>query len=97
MVKVRGPFKTWESAAYDALEMKRKIMPEKWTIEATLDFLEKYNGLGYRKYHKNVKTPYLWSGSQHYTKGKYVLDGKFDNDAVSRQLGAALILKRLGY
>jgi lysozyme family protein len=37
----------------------------------------------------------LWSFSNHYTKGKYVSDGKFDPEAVSQQVGSALVLKRL--
>jgi len=37
----------------------------------------------------------LWSFSNHYTKGKYVKDGVFDPNAVSQQVGSALVLKRL--
>ena len=57
--------------------------------------IERYNGTGYLRYHKNVPTPYLWSGSQHYVKGKYVSDGKWSSSAVSKQVGAAVILKEL--
>jgi lysozyme family protein len=42
-----------------------------------------------------VLSPYLWSGSQHYTSGKFVADGTFDPDAVSKQSGAAVILRRM--
>ena len=95
--KGRGPFETWEEAAIDALKMKKNIMPKKWAIGETLNFLEKFNGLGYRKYHKDVNSPYLWSGTTCYTKGKYVADGKFSPTAVSKQVGAVAILKYLNY
>jgi len=52
--------------------------------------LEGYNGFGSRK--NGIFTPYLWSGCQHYTKGKYVDDSVWDKDAVSKQIGAAVIL-----
>lgn len=95
--KGRGPFATWEDAAIDALGMKKSIMPAKWTVGATLNFLEHYNGLGYRKYHKSVPTPYLWSGTSYYKKGKYVSDGKFDKHAVSSQVGAVPVLQKLSF
>jgi peptidoglycan hydrolase-like protein with peptidoglycan-binding domain len=42
-----------------------------------------------------VKSPYLWSFSNHYTKGKYVGDGRWSETAVSQQCGAMVLLKRL--
>ena len=42
-----------------------------------------------------VPTPYLWSFSNMYVKGKYVADHKFDPNAVSAQCGSALMLKSL--
>jgi lysozyme family protein len=56
-----------------------------------LYLLEGYNGFGYRR--RGVPTPYLWSFSNIYESGKFVLDGKFDPNAVSKQCGAALMLK----
>ncbi len=40
-------------------------------------------------------TPYLWSFSNHYSKGKFVADGVWDANAVSKQCGAAVMLKML--
>jgi lysozyme family protein len=40
-----------------------------------------------------VPTPYLWSFSSLYEKGKFVADGVFDPAAVSKQCGAAVMLK----
>ena len=42
-----------------------------------------------------MPSPYLWSFSNHYARGKYVADGHFSATAVSQQCGAALLLKRL--
>lgn len=84
------PF-TWEESAKDALSMKS--LPTEWTIERKLYFLESYNGFGY--YSKGINSPYLWSFTNNYTKGKYVADGKYDPEAVSKQCGAAAILKKL--
>jgi len=93
----RGPFKTWAASAYDAIMMKESIIPKVWTIGNTLDFLERYNGLGYRLHHKNVNSPYLWSGTNKYTRGKYVSDGKWSSTAVSKQVGAVVLLMELDY
>lgn len=90
------PF-TFEASAVDALTMKGKEfhLITDWSIPALLHRLEGFNGYGYRKFHPNVLSPYLWSGSNHYTRGKYVADGQWSSSAVSKQLGTALILKAL--
>jgi lysozyme family protein len=64
-----------------------------WPVPHMLSLLEKYNGLGYRR--RGLPTPYLWSFSNLYDKGKYVADGHFDPEAVSKQCGAAVMLKAL--
>jgi hypothetical protein len=38
----------------------------------------------------------VWSFSNHYEKGKYVADGKYDPEAVSQQCGTAVIAQTLG-
>jgi len=96
------PF-TWKESAIDALSEKVNKYWNKTDVEGArnndiasiLYLLETYNGLGYRKYHPKVKSPYLWSGSNHYTRGKYTSDGKFSSTAISRQMGAAIILQKL--
>lgn len=85
----------WEASACDALLMKSLEAVKDWTIERICYELERYNGFGYRDYHKSVLTPYLWSGTTHYARGKYVADGKWDADAVSGQSGAIALLKTL--
>jgi lysozyme family protein len=54
---------------------------------------EEYNGYGYFKH--NVNSPYLWSGTNLYSKGKFTADGKYSPTTVSGQLGAAVILQAL--
>lgn len=93
--KGRGPFSTWEEAAIDALTNCHPHLARNkdWSIGTTLDKLEAYNGLGYRN--KGLPSPYLWAGTDQYTKGKYVADGKFDPNHVDKQLGVAPILMKL--
>ncbi len=88
------PF-TWEESARDALGMHRLDRVENWSLARVLYELEKYNGWGYRLYHNHVKSPYLWGFSNHYSSGKYVADGTWSDTAVSRQCGAAVIIRRL--
>jgi len=90
----KPPF-TWEQSAIDALRGRGLGTWSDWSIPGTLYQLEAYNGFGYRDHHPNVPSPYLWSFSNHYTRGKYVADGRFSASAVSQQVGAALLLKQL--
>lgn len=89
----RGPFTSWEDAAYDALVNcpPYAARNKDWSIGNALAMLEKYNGLGY--YRKGIPSPYIWAGTNQYTKGKYVADGKYDPNAVDQQLGCAGLLK----
>lgn len=91
-LKGTAPF-TWEESAIDALTYDRFTTWTDWSVAGTLYKIEAYNGMGYRK--RGIASPYLWSGSQHYVRGKYVADGKFDPKAISSQLGAAVVLRRM--
>jgi lysozyme family protein len=90
----KPPF-TWEASAIDALTGQGLGAWKDWSVPGALYKLEGYNGWGYRDHHPTVKSPYLWSFSNHYTKGKYVADGRFSPTAVSQQIGAAVLLKQL--
>lgn len=57
--------------------------------------IEGYNGYGYRKLSQPINSPYLWSMSNHYTKGKFVADGNYSQTALSKQTGAAVLLRRM--
>lgn len=86
------PF-TWEQGARAALHHDGVLGVKTWTVTNALDFLERYNGLGYRK--KGLFSPYLWGATNHQQKGKYVRDGVFDPDKMDTQLGVCALLKAL--
>ena len=88
------PF-TWEESAADALILQKLDQWNDWSVPGLLYKLEEYNGFGYRLRHPEVLSPYLWSYSNHYTSGKYVGDGTFSPTGVSRQCGAAVLLRRM--
>ena len=90
------PF-TWEASAIDALHYSGLAKWRNWSMAGSLFKLETYNGWGYRRYHPQVLSPYLWSFSQHYQRGKYAADGRFDTNLVSQQCGAAVLLKQLDF
>ena len=91
-VKGQPPF-SWEESAIDALTYMKYDKITDWSIQNCLDLFERYNGMGYKK--KGLSSPYLWSYTQFYTKGKYVKDGKYDPNAISKQPGVAAIMKEL--
>jgi lysozyme family protein len=88
----RGPFKSWEEAAIDALNNCAPYAGRNrdWTIGPLLTKLEEYNGLGYAA--RGVPSPYVWSGTDQYRSGKYVRDGIYDPNAVDSQPGCAGLL-----
>lgn len=88
------PF-SWEESAVDALRYDGLDEVESWSPERIAFELEGYNGWGYRRHHPDVLSPYLWSFSNHYSSGKYVADGKWSQSAVSGQVGAMVLLRRL--
>jgi lysozyme family protein len=99
----RGPFKSWEDAAVDALVNCAPFAAKNtdWSAGGSLTMLERYNGLGYAsgpvERHANGSvthyppqpSPYVWAGTSAYAKGKYVRDGEFDPNVVDQQLGCA--------
>lgn len=93
--KVGGPPFTWEESASDALTFKRLGAHIDWSLAGMLYQLERYNGFGYRQFHPQVQSPYLWSYSNQYVSGKYVKDGLWSDTAVSKQCGAAVLLRRM--
>ena len=88
------PF-TWEFSAEDSLTYEKIDQWKDWSVPGMLYKLEGYNGFGYRRLQPPINSPYLWSMTNHYTKGKYVADGRFDPKAVSKQTGAAALLRRM--
>lgn len=90
----KAPF-TWEESALDAIRFKSLHNVKDWSVPAMLYVLEAFNGFGYRRASINIPSPYLWSFSNLYSKGKFVRDGVYDPNTVSKQAGAAVILKRV--
>ena len=88
----KPPF-TWEESAIDALKLKSFHLETDWSDAKVCYNLEKYNGFGYRQF--RVNSPYLWSGTTVYSVGKYVSDGKWSASAVSQQVGAMPLYKKL--
>jgi lysozyme family protein len=87
------PGSRWETSAIDAIQLKNLHAVQTWSLPRVLYALEAFNGFGYRG--KGIRSPYLWSGSNLYEKGKYVRDHVYDPNAVSRQVGSAVLLKHL--
>lgn len=86
------PF-TWEVSAIDALEYEKfKDLPS-WTIEEVCERAEHYNGMGYHNMGK--VSPYLFSGTNLYVRGKYSSDGHYDSGMVDQQLGVIPLYMRV--
>ena len=87
------PPSDWESSAIDALRLMGFAGASDWSLPRLLYRIEAYNGFGYRRMGR--ATPYLWSFSTLYARGKFVADGRFNPNARSQQCGAAVMLKVL--
>jgi lysozyme family protein/peptidoglycan hydrolase-like protein with peptidoglycan-binding domain len=88
------PF-TWEFSAADAMVHDGLDQWRDWSISGTLFVFERFNGFGYRDPDIHLNSPYLWSFSQHWTKGKFTRDRHFDPNAPSSQCGTAILLRLL--
>ncbi len=88
------PF-SWEESARDSIAYEKLDKVTDWSLASVLYHWHRYNGINNEYKRRGIPTPYLWSGSQHYRKGKYVADHQFDPNEVSSQAGAAVILKAL--
>jgi lysozyme family protein len=90
----KGPFKSWADAAiyyigYDHLTAN----VVRWDMPIVCWKGERWNGLGPRNH--GIFTGYLWSGTNHYTKGKYVSDGVWNSETVDKQLGIIAVLYQM--
>ena len=89
-----GPPSDWESSAKDAMQYEGFTNQTDWSLAHTLFRYEAYNGFRSRELH-DINTPYLWSFSNHYDSGKFVADGVWSDDAVSKQCGAGVLLREM--
>lgn len=85
----RGPFPTWSAGAVDAIRLQGLDKWKDWSIEAALFQFEAYNGWGYLG---KTNSPYVWSWSNLYSRGKYVADGVFSPTTIDPQPGCASML-----
>jgi lysozyme family protein len=83
----------WYESAIDAMLLQNADEVPSWTIGATGVFVEDYNGDGYLN--RGLPSPYVLAGSDLYTKGKYVKDGKFSKNFVDPQPGIFPLLQCL--
>ena len=89
----------FDDAALDAIagmsyEIKKcGITYETQDMTDMLCFLETYNGMGY--YNNGYVNPYLYSGTNVYTSGKYTSDHFYDPTAVDDQAGSYILLDTL--
>jgi lysozyme family protein len=92
-------FHKWEDAAVHALKSKKTIQSIFSITQGTTDivalasYAEYYNGLGY--YFKKKPSPYVWSGTDQYSSGKYVADGTYSPTAKDKQLGVAMMIQSI--
>ncbi|MBT9560242.1 MAG: hypothetical protein IV100_29705 [Myxococcales bacterium] len=93
-------FHKWEEAAIHALNLKKSIrdkveMDENTTDPAALaTYAEHYNGLGY--HYRGKPSAYVWAGTDQYTSGKFVADGKYSSKTRDRQAGVMSLMTTAG-
>lgn len=93
-------FHDWHEAAVHAINMKKSIRDDVGVTADTRDpaalatFAEAYNGLGY--HNRGRVSPYVYSGTDAYTGGKYVKDGVFSATARDKQLGVLAMVGAIG-
>jgi lysozyme family protein len=91
----KGPWKSWKDAAvyYVNYDHLNDVTADRWDWTYACWKGEAWNGFGPRNH--GVRTGYLWSGTSHYVKGKYVKDGVWDPNFVDRQLGIVPLMFRM--
>ena len=93
--KFNKKYLTWCNYMVEILALKIKFLQEDgfcgfYRIEDWLYFLEHCDATNYRKY--GINSPFLWNGTNHYTKGKFKADGKFYSEEVAKHIGAVPIM-----
>jgi lysozyme family protein len=92
------PFKFVDAAIAALKEYKD---PSGWgslvitDVPSALKFFDQWNGLGEWEMTATPGLPYLFSGSDQYTCGKFQSDGVWNASEVSSQIGAAVIMKAM--
>lgn len=89
-----GPFKSRVDAAIFYVRRERlNDNSAPWSWPYVCWKAEAWNGFGPRNH--SIHTGYLWGGTNHYRRGKYVRDGVWDPNHVDRQLGVIPVMMRV--
>lgn len=89
----------WGLAAQDALndhrgtQTKLDLHKDSTDLAGIATYAEYYNGLGYS--HKGKPSPYVFSGTDQYTSGKYIRDGVYSAKTKDTQLGVVAMVQDL--
>ena len=89
----------WKEAAIDALTRVKNANSEFSSLNPNSSlgemalFAERYNGRGYE--FRGLPSPYVYSGTDRYERGKYVADHVFDAATVDTRLGVMPIILAL--
>jgi lysozyme family protein len=90
------PSVDWFGGAYDALvTLKGYDKIKVWGPEHVAYAGESYNGFGYRNPSINIPSPYLWGGTNHQQRGKYIADGVYSRTAWDTQIGVMAVIKAI--
>ena len=91
-------FNDFTEAAIDALkrelDSKNITMTQDSSMAAMMTFAEIYNGTGYTN-NNYTASPYVYSGTNIYTSGKYTSDGHYDPTVVDKQPGIYILINSL--
>jgi lysozyme family protein len=92
-------FYKWEDSAIHAFGQKAllrddlRLTENSTDLAALVTYAEYYNGLGY--YNRRIPSPYVFSGTDQYNRGKYVSDGKYSRLTRDGQLGVVTMIQAI--
>jgi lysozyme family protein len=93
-----GPYVSWLAAALASYRLNHldRVGAANWLWALLAYYFELFNGFGYRRH--GIHSPYLFGGTNLYTRGKFILDGVFDATHEDEQLGClamALVMTQM--
>ena len=88
------PF-SWGESAIDALKLQFLDQWQDWSLPGVLFKLEGCDTWAYRLHRPEVKSPYLWCGSNHYEHGRFIAEDTWSETAVAGRCGGAVLLRRM--
>jgi len=89
-----NPAVSWEDGAVDAYAIEGLLNKKDWSPAFVAWLLEKFNGWGYRLYHR-IPSPYVWGATVIQQRGKYTSDRVWDATVMDPQIGGMAILAAL--